>query len=129
MHWDSTQLTCDGLTDPFSFWLRPIGSPQEDQTNLDDGPATDRYLTVLWVELGGAWPGLGTTPLAMFSAVFTTAPAFDASTHVRFTAGTTHLGYTLDATPAEISHTTSLPGDADRNGMVNDDDLSLLPAN
>ncbi len=102
MHWNSSRLTYAGLSNTFAPGLQPIGAPEVDTLDFDGDADTDRYLLVAWVDLGGAWPGVGSTPLLLYTASFTTTQDFSGSTSINFSTSSTAAGYDLAATSSSV---------------------------
>ncbi len=110
MHWDSSQLAFDNLdSNPLVPGLQPIGAPQADIGDLDGAAATDIYLLVAWIDLGGNWPGAGSTPLRLFTANFTTNPGFSGGTSINFSTSSTAAGYVLAATSPSVQQPLNVP--------------------
>ena len=103
MHWDSSMLTYDSLSQVFAGGLQPLGDPQMDTADYDGDPDTDWYLTVFWIDLGGNWPGEGAAPQKLFTANLAATESFANSTTVNFTASSTAAGYEFQGSPVEIS--------------------------
>ncbi|QDU75665.1 Calx-beta domain protein [Bremerella volcania] len=91
MHFDSTKLTFDGLGGTFTediFFNPDTVTLQDDVSDLDNDPTTDKYLTAVWndlIQVDGGWPSSGSQPLTLYTANFTTALGFSGQTSVNFT--------------------------------------------
>jgi len=122
LHYDASQLALDALSEIFPDGLiTEDPTPQDDTDDFDNDPATDRFVTVGWLGLLGAWPGEGTTPLELFEARFTTGPEMSVTT-VNFTAQSTAPGFTFETAPTTIAH-TSLDVDGDGTAAAATDGL------
>ena len=108
MHYDSSKLTFNNLTGVLQTALIGQGTPQADTADFDGDPATDRFVLVSWADMMGNWPNTA-LPLGLYTANFTTSPSFSGSTAVRFSASSTAVGYTLQATPATVTAGVQAP--------------------
>ncbi|MBW4492768.1 MAG: cadherin-like domain-containing protein [Oscillatoria princeps RMCB-10] len=100
LHYDRDALTFNSLDNRLQTSLQPFGGTQQDDTqDFDSDPGTDSFVLLSWADLGQNWPGAGTTPATLYTANFTAAPNFSASTPINFTASSTAPTYTLDAPP------------------------------
>lgn len=98
MHFDSSKVNfdTDDLSNIFESDLSGT-DVQDDTTDFDNDPATDKFLNMLWFDIGGNWPGTANTqPLRLFTASFSATSAFDGST-IKFT-GSPPANSTIDAT-------------------------------
>ena len=109
IHWDSSKLTFSNLTNVLSVSWLVTGIPELDTLDDDSDPNTDMFVNVAWMDMGGNWTGVGTTPALLYTANFTTAVDFSGSTQVNFSASSTAAGRTLDPTSATITKTAT-PG-------------------
>ena len=116
LHFDSSQLRFDGLANVFPTALSQKGAAVAETAATDDGdPATDRVVSVAWTGLTGAnWPAA--FPVRLYTATFTTAADFNASTRVNFTASDTAAGFTMSLQSATIQAGSGGYLDVDGNG-------------
>jgi hypothetical protein len=113
LHFDSTQVQFDGLTNVLQTSLFLSPSVSADTDDFDSNPATDMFVSLAWTDFGGNWPGVGNLPTTLYTANFT-ALAIGTAT-MNFSDSDTAGGYVLDATSAEVTIiTTNL--DVDANG-------------
>jgi hypothetical protein len=114
VHFDSSRVSFDGLTNILPTSLLPfIGQVDDDSENNDGDDRTDKKVVIAWADIfNKAWPG-ETLPVRLFTANFTTVASFNVGTDVNFkaTSTATGSGYTFEAYPAEIQPTNpnSLP--------------------
>jgi VCBS repeat-containing protein len=119
LHYNSSLLQWDSFSSVYAAGkLAEDSSPENDTANYDGDPSTDKYLTIAWVDFsGGNWPGAGLTPLDLYVANFTALPAFaGGSTAINFSASSTAVGRTLDATSAIITLQNRTPTDVTLSG-------------
>ena len=105
LHYNSSLLRWDSFSSVYTGGkIAQDSSPQNDTANSDGDPSTDKYLMIAWADFTSNWPGAGLTPLDLYVANFTVLPAFaDGSTAINFSASSTPVGRTLDATLATIT--------------------------
>lgn len=90
IHFDSNKLSFNQLSNVFATALQPIGNVQDDVSDYDNNPDTDKYIVVAWVDSTGQWDGNATNPAQpLLTANFTANANFTDSTHIRFTASAT----------------------------------------
>jgi len=102
LHYDSSQLTFAGLSNIWATGLAAPAATYDDTADLDGDPSTDKFILVAWADTLANWPGVGTTPVLLYRAWFTTASGFSETTTLRFSASSTPPGYSLDAQSASI---------------------------
>jgi hypothetical protein len=113
LHFDSTQVQFDGLSNVLQTSLFLSPSVSADTDDFDSDPATDMLVSVAWADIGGNWPGVGNLPVTLYTANFTALGVGTAT--MNFSDTDTAGGYILDATSAEVTIiTTNL--DVDANG-------------
>lgn len=101
LHWDSSRLAFDGLSQVLSLQLAGQDTEcQNDGLDYDRDPATDCYVLVAWARLDGQWPRR--LPASLFTAAFTSRLNEGESTRVNFSASSTAPGYELDALSATV---------------------------
>jgi hypothetical protein len=71
LHFDTTQVQFDGLTNVLQTSLFLAKSVEADTDDFDADPATDMFVSVAWTDFGGAWPGVGNLPSMLYTANFT----------------------------------------------------------
>jgi hypothetical protein len=113
LHFDSTKVQFDGLTNVLQTNLFLSESTSDDTENFDADPATDMFVSVAWTDIGGSWPGVGNLPATLYTANFT-ALVVGTATTMNFSDSDTAGGFVLDATSAEVMITINL--DVDANG-------------
>ena len=101
MYYNSSQLTFNGFSNVLANGEILQETPQDDTSNSDGDPSTDKYVTLAWADMNEDWPGVQSARL--FSADFTLNPAATSSTRVNFNASSTAAGWTLAATPVTIT--------------------------
>lgn len=90
VHFDSSKLSFNNLSEVFQNSLQPVGSPQDDTNNTDNDVATDKFFVVAWVDIAGNWPGNNSVfPLPLLKGNFTTSANFTGSTKLNYTASST----------------------------------------
>ncbi|MEZ6061739.1 MAG: hypothetical protein R3C19_15430 [Planctomycetaceae bacterium] len=123
MHYDSTQLTFDGLTNTLAAGL---DSQQDlpDAGDLDNDPSTDRFVVVLWFDISGTWPAGVTQPARLYTAAFTTAAGYT-GTQINFTAETA-ADVEFQSTSVTVAESTaSLDVDANGNADLFTDGILI----
>jgi len=98
MHYDSSFLSFDGLTDVLPTNFIAQQGPMDDAEDFDDDSSTDRYVLIAWSDpLGGNWPN-ETLPLDLLDARFQFAEGLEvgATTNINFTGSSTAAGYEFD---------------------------------
>ena len=99
IHFDSSQVSFTGFTNVLTTSkIAQDTSPQDDTADSDGDPATDKYLTIAWVDFGGNWPN-SDLPSLLYSAGFTMQAAFRGVTTIRFSASSLSAGYRFSAVP------------------------------
>jgi hypothetical protein len=101
LHFDSTQVQFDGLTDVLQTSLFLAPSVSNDTEDFDSDPVTDIFVSVAWTNFGGSWPGVGNLPATLYTANFTALAAGTAT--MNFSDSDTAGGFELDATSAEVT--------------------------
>jgi hypothetical protein len=86
LHYNSSVLTYDGVSQVLSKSLFMESILNDDTSNLDDDPNTDKYVLLAWLDVSGNWPNLP-LPTQLYVANFTVAGgvALGTDTQVRFT--------------------------------------------
>lgn len=102
MHFNSSQVTFNSISNVLNTDLLAQGSVENDSSNLDNDPTTDKLINVAWTSFTGAWPGAGTTPIRLYSANFTTAANFSGTATIRFS-GSPAAGRSLATTPVVLT--------------------------
>ena len=103
VHFDSSKLSFNTLSNVFQAGLQPIGDVQNDTNNYDNDAATDKFFVVAWVDVSGNWPGSGSVfPLSLMTGSFTANANFSGSTKLNFTASSTSGGAAFSATSQVI---------------------------
>ena len=114
MHYNSSELTPDitAITNS-AFAGATIQDSIDGDTQAerdmggDDGnTATDRFVNLLWFDIGTNFPAGQTLPLTLFTATFTTSGTFDGET-VGFTSDPPVGFDPLNATPAQLNLLTN----------------------
>lgn len=117
-HFDSSKLTFSGFEDVLASGLivnPDLVTPEPDAGNWDGDPATDLFVRLAWLDVGGNWPGTLPQPLA--TAVYSSAPSFSGETHVRFSATDQPPTWGFESTPARVFEQLCTL-DVDDNGDV-----------
>jgi len=100
MHFDSSRLTFSQLQNLLDTGFNQQ-QVQDDTEDFDSDSATDKYLNVLWLDLGGNWPGNGTLPQRLYTTEFTADATFSSTTTINFTAQTS-TGYTFQSSSVVV---------------------------
>lgn len=118
MHFDSSRLTYQNLTNVFSAGRQGQVFVGDDTENLDGDSTTDKYVAIDWVDAGVNWPGTQ-LPTRLFTAQFTAAASFSAgsSTTVNFSAPFTATDYGFSYTPVTLTASQAFL-DANGDGIV-----------
>ncbi|MEQ8846794.1 choice-of-anchor Q domain-containing protein [Botrimarina sp.] len=123
MHYDSSQLTLDSvdgvLPEGFS-----VGDVQLEPLvgDLDNDPATDAFVNLLWIDPSGQWPAAA--PSDLFAASFTATEDYGGATRINFT-GSAAGGFALRSPSVGL---LELPGDYNRDRSVDQTDFQLWRA-
>jgi hypothetical protein len=107
MYYNSSQLTFNGLSNLLTNGEISQEAPQNDTSDGDGDPSTDKYVLVGWADLSQDWPGAATQRL--YTADFTLNSAATAATHVNFRATSTAAGWTFASTPVTVTPNTIPP--------------------
>jgi hypothetical protein len=98
VHYDSSVLTFDGLSDVLATDIISSGGVANDTDDEDGDASTDKVVTANWGSLFGNWPG--SLPADLLTATFTVADDDSLqSTVINFSAVSNAAGYQFDATP------------------------------
>lgn len=107
LHWDSTSLSFDSLSDVLADDLLAQGDATPDTDDFDSDPTTDSFILISWADItGGSWPNdVSTLPVSLYTANFTTASDFADSetTSVNFSASSVAPGFGFRPTSATIT--------------------------
>ncbi len=117
LHYDSSKLTFDALSEVLETNFVQLQGPLVDQDNFDDDAQTDKFLLVAWSDpFGGNWPNRGPTA-DLFRATFTLADDLEPgdSSTINWSASSTAAGYDLQALPVEVRVAPSVTLDVDGN--------------
>lgn len=120
MHFNSQQLTFNGLTDLFQSNLNFQGEPQPDVTNSDGDTTTDQLINLSWLDSSANpdWPGDDSEAVKLFSANFTTALGINEDeTNINFTSSSTAQGFVFSSTDVVIAP-EQYTYDIDGNGQL-----------
>lgn len=105
VHFDSSKLSFNNLSEVFQNNLQPIGSPQDDTNNADNDTTTDKFFVVAWIDITGNWPGNNNVlPLPLLKGSFTTSGNFTGSTKLNYTASSTSGDADFSSTSQIICH-------------------------
>jgi hypothetical protein len=113
VHFDSSEVTFDSFSDVFATGLivnPDLVTPEADTGNEDGDPATDFFVRLAWLDIGGAWPG--TLPQTLFTVHFMTAASFS-GTQVNYSASDQPPGYSFRSTPALLTAGCTVDADCD----------------
>ncbi len=98
LHFDSSKLTFNGLTDVLQNELLGTDLMGNDTNfNYDNDVSTKNFINVVWFDFDSnpSWPGSGDTLL--FQANFTASSDFSGSTAINFSTGSTANGFSFNA--------------------------------
>ncbi|MFM7559956.1 Calx-beta domain-containing protein, partial [Cylindrospermopsis raciborskii] len=115
LHYDSTDLSYQQVTNLFSTNLFGSITNDLDTGNFDKDNTTDRYIQLQYFATTGNWPNQ-TLPLKLGDFGFTTSTNFQ-ETQLNITSVDLAPGYTLQAAPIEI-YKQNWTLDVDGNGTV-----------
>ena len=102
MHFDSSELTFDSLTNQLNTSKVGDATVVDDSTDNFDGDAnTDMFVNLGWFDITGSWPGSS----RLYTANFTTKPTFLSSTMINFTARSTAGTAVFSSTSSTINAT------------------------
>ena len=105
IHYDSSKIQFTSFNNQFdsSDIIAQDTTPQDDTSDFDNNPSTDKYLGTAWVSFTGHFDGT-TSPETLLTFNFSTLAGFTSgSTTVDFSASSTPPGWTLDAQAATIT--------------------------
>jgi len=103
VHYDSSLLTYSHLSNSLVFgrlFDPGLVVAEVDSSDYDGDAATDRFISLAWVDFGGSWPG--SLPELLASVNFNTSGGFSGSTQVNFSASDLAAGYSLNAISATV---------------------------
>ena len=90
LHYDSSSVTFDSVTNAFATGLIPASDQAESGGQVDSDPNTDRFVLVAWFDFINPWPGAANTqPLQLYTANFTAAAGFSGTSTFNFTRSST----------------------------------------
>ena len=95
MHFNSSSLTFDSLSlgvNEDAFFNPGTIVVQDDTSDLDNDPTTDKFITAVWndvLQSDGGWPGTLPQPVTLYTATFTAAANFSGQTGVNFSSSST----------------------------------------
>mgnify|MGYP000961866947 CR=1 FL=1 len=118
IHYDSTKLTWDGFSNAFPLGLTTVGTEaQDDGTDADNDPSTDKYVVIAWSDSNSLWPG--SLPKTLFNIQFTldAALADGETTTIRFSATSTAASHSFFAGSATVT-VSPFSLDVDGNGVA-----------
>ncbi|HVR29014.1 MAG TPA: hypothetical protein VMS86_05710, partial [Thermoanaerobaculia bacterium] len=111
VHWESSQVTIDPsmdlgnvFTGAGAFTVIGPSSVQDDTSDFDSDPSTDKFFTIGWVDSNPPAEFPGTVPQNLFDATFTTDAGFAGTTSVNVSYQSRDL--TCLTTPAPMTSAT-----------------------
>ena len=118
----------DKLTDATLLEIMPLGKVsdqfQDDTSNQDDDPNTDRLLNVAWADpFSGQWPSASTFPLTLLKLSFQASDDFDGS-QINYRVVSKARGY--DFIAPSITIAKALDSNNDIDGLTSGN-ISLTP--
>jgi hypothetical protein len=124
IHYNSSKLTFNGLSNAFSFGRKfnaSLITPANDESDLDSDPLTDKYIALLWADdVDGLWPGSSSTlPLRLITVNFIVDSGLQAgdTSVISFTSASTASGYIFLGNPSTFKVLT-YNLDVDGNGAA-----------
>ena len=121
LHYDSSKLQFDGLTDVFQDFLIQQQEDGDDSTsNFDDDPATDRFVLVAWADfVNSSFPDMS-LPLTLYKANFTVSAGLNVgeTSTIRFSESGTALTHAFDSAPLQVTVLPPVNLDVDNDGTV-----------
>lgn len=95
LHFASSKLTFDSLSLGVAedvFFNPNTVEAQDDTSDFDNDPSTDKFITAVWndlIQIDGGWPAGATQPVTLYTSTFTAAADFSGQTDVNFSASAT----------------------------------------
>lgn len=104
IHYNTSELTFDGLSDVNDNGLPVIGEPESDDDDFDRDPSTDTFVHVAWIDIAGQWPN-ESLPKLLYVADFLILESLPdgATSTIRFSSSSTAAGYDLQFTPVTVT--------------------------
>ncbi|MCK4494385.1 MAG: hypothetical protein KAU26_10030, partial [Methylococcales bacterium] len=104
IHWDSSKLTFDTLSNILDTEILQIGQVEDDVNNDDNDPNTDKVILIAWAKFGTPnWPGK-TLPTKLYDIIFTanSTLAKTITTPVNFSSSSLSATYSFQSTPGSV---------------------------
>ena len=119
IHYDSTKLSWNNFSNVLATSkIAQDTAPQDDSSDFDNDPNTDKYLIIAWSDVGGGnWPNQA-LPALLYTVSFTLNKDFQPTetSVIRFSSSSTASGYEFYGEPVTVSiRTFNL--DVDGNGQ------------
>ncbi|PNW58874.1 UNVERIFIED_CONTAM: hypothetical protein BEN50_05790 [Euhalothece sp. KZN 001] len=147
LHFDSSDLEFLSVENFFRedgpFNTVPESAESEGETNSDNDPSTDQFISTNWIDVSGNFPGEGETPVLLYTVNFRATSSFSDATTLNFSRISSPPGFELDtpvvtvdaadsgnAPPVIVETTFSLDENAsngERVGRVNASDPEGQP--
>jgi hypothetical protein len=105
IHFDSRFFSTATFEDLYGESLvTSDGTPRDDVSDFDGDPATDKYLAVAWMDVGGGWPGFVNPPMTLGKVLVQIKPhTGNAVTRLNVTTSGTAAGHRFHGKGAIIS--------------------------
>ena len=101
LHFDSSSIEMGDYTDRLRESAQPF-QIKDDTQDYDSDPNTDKYFLTPWADTSGdGWPYDAEQPATLYKVPLTALSGFSGST-LKFTASSTAVGYSLQASDVEL---------------------------
>ena len=101
LHFDSSSIDMGDYTDRLRESAQPF-QIKDDTQDYDNDPITDKYFLTPWADTSGdGWPYDAEQPATLYKVPLTALSGFSGST-LKFTASSTAVGYSLQASDVEL---------------------------
>ena len=101
LHFDSSSIDMGDYTDRLRESAQPF-QIKDDTQDYDSDPNTDKYFLTPWADTSGdGWPYDAEQPATLYKVPLTALSGFSGST-LKFTASSTAVGYSLQASDVEL---------------------------
>lgn len=105
LFFDSSKLDFVTISNTYSDSSLAIdSSPSDDTSDEDNNTSTDKFINAAWLSIPGTWPGVGKTPLRLYTITFKLKSDFTNSTTIGFT-GNSAAGQTFSSTNLTVTKT------------------------
>lgn len=106
IHYTDSKLTWVGFTNVFGTPTADpsLITPEDDTSDLDNDPTTDKFVVLAWFDFAGNWPNV-TLPIRLLTANFTAKSglAVGETAMIRFTSSSLASGYIFAGEPVTFT--------------------------